>query len=120
MPEEKPFVAFILSLLGGIFMVIGRWLLLHKGIGIIILNIGFMMLGMLVIIGAILMYTDRIQNIRIGGLVVLISAMFSLFTITDRYEGYEYGYFLGLVGGILLSIIGGILALAWKHKIIVV
>lgn len=117
MPEEKPFVAFILSLLGGIFMVIGRWLLLHKGIGIIILNIGFMMLGMLVIIGAILMYTDRIQNIRIGGLVVLISAMFSLFTITDRYE---CGYFLGLVGGILLSIIGGILALAWKHKIIVV
>jgi thiamine transporter ThiT len=75
------------------------------------------MLGTLVIIGALLISTDRIQNIRTGGLIVLISAMVSLFTISDRYYGYEYGYFLGFLGGVLLSIIGSILALAWKPKL---
>jgi thiamine transporter ThiT len=69
------------------------------------------------IIGALLISTDQIQNIRTGGLIVLISAMVSLFTISDRYYGYAYGYFLGFLGGVLLSIIGSILALAWKPKL---
>jgi thiamine transporter ThiT len=78
-----------------------------------------MVLGTLVIIGALLISTDRIQNIRIGGLIVLTTAMVSLFTISDRYYGYEYGYFLGFLGGVLLSIIGSILAVAWKPKLTV-
>jgi hypothetical protein len=117
MSEEKPFVAFVLCLLGGIFIMIGKLLLFDR---VIIINIIVsMVLGTLVIIGALLISTDRIQNIRTGGLIVLISAMVSLFTISDRYYGYAYGYFLGFLGGVLLSIIGSILALAWKPKLTV-
>jgi hypothetical protein len=118
MSEEKPFVAFVLCLLGGIFMMIGKLLLFDRGI-IIINIIVSMILGTLVIIGALLIYTDRVQNIKTGGLIVLTTAMVSLFTISDRYHGYEYGYFLGFLGGVLLSIIGSIFALAWKPKLTV-
>jgi len=62
--------------------------------------------GILVIVGALLIYTGEMRKVRIGGELVLTFSILSLFSAS--IGGALLGFILGLVGGIL--------ALTWKPK----
>lgn len=104
---EKPTAAFVLSLLGGIFVLIPGILLAILGtfIGFFTFGAGFVLyifpiFGLIIIIGSILMYSNP-KSAKTWGIIVLILGIIS---------------FIGLItalGG-LLALIGGILAIVWK------
>ena len=62
--------------------------------------------GILVIVGALLIYTGEMRKVRIGGELVLTFSILSLFSAS--IGGALLGFILGLVGGIL--------ALVWKPE----
>jgi hypothetical protein len=122
MAEEKPTAAFILSLIGGIFILIAAILVMiflglvgtafaiipfFGMIGglLIILGIVGLIFAILVIIGAFMINSGVPQRVRTGGIIVLIFSILSLFTSGG-------GFFIGFI----LGLIGGILALTWKPK----
>ena len=82
---EKPTAAFLLSLIGGVFLLFGGF---------------FAIFGIIIIIGAIFMYTQP-ESAKSWGIVVLILGIISLMPIVTVFGG-------------LLSLIGGILAIVWK------
>jgi hypothetical protein len=120
MAEEKPTAAFVLSLIGGIFIllhaiavlifvgVIGSAFSVVPIFGMIggllmIFGIVGLIFAILVIIGAVMINSGDPQRVRTGGILVLIFSILSLFTAGG---GFFIGFILGLVGGIL--------ALVWK------
>lgn len=108
--RQKPTAAFVLSLIGGlIIFFIGIFLsfvgaiatIFLGGIGGIIGVFGLLW-GVLVIIGAIMMYSRPEEHV-IWGIVVLIFSTLSWIGAAG-----------GLIIGFLLGFIGGILAIVWK------
>jgi len=107
---EKPTAAFVLSLIGAIFILInsiiiaiaGAFIALFlPGIGAAIAIIG-LIIGIIALVGAIMINSTEPGKVKTGGIIVLIFSIISLII--------GGGFFIGF----LLGLIGGILALTWK------
>lgn len=106
---EKPTTAFILSLIGGIFILIGGLALGALGSFIAIFTFGaglvlwiFAVFGIIIIIGAV-MLNNNPGLAKTWGIVILILGVISLIGVVTALGG-------------ILSIIGGALAIAWKPR----
>ncbi len=108
--SEKPTTAFILSLIGGIFVILGGlaaaaigavFTFFIGGIGGIIGLIGVFW-GILIIVFAVMLNSNPKSHTTYGALILI----FSIFS--------WFGSFGGLFIGFLLGLIGGILALTWN------
>lgn len=120
--EEKPTAAFILSLIGGVLILLPSlfivgfyrwygwghmmgWNMMGWGmLGFpgIVATVGLIS-GIIVLLGSIMLYTRPNEATLWGTLIVVFSAI-SLIGMG--------GFFIGF----LLALIGGILALVWKPK----
>ncbi len=107
---EKPIAAFVLSLIGGIFVLLGGIALAIVGAIVALFTYGagailgiFAIFGIIIIIGAIMMYTSP-GSARTWGIVVLVLGIISMIGIVTALGG-------------LLSLIGGILAIVWKPTV---
>jgi hypothetical protein len=105
--EEKPNTAFILSLIGGIFVLLGGLALGALGTLLAIFTFGaglvlwiFAVFGIIIIIGAIMINSSP-GSAKTWGIVILILGIISLIGIVTALGG-------------ILSIIGGAMAIAWK------
>jgi hypothetical protein len=123
--REKPLVSFALSLAGGILILIDAILLIllstlfltsvviydHQMINITSLNPLFIIIPLIgiicsavVIFGSILINTGDHSKVRLGGILVVIFSVISIIA--------GGGFLIGLI----LGLVGGILALVWKPK----
>lgn len=118
---EKPTSAFILSLIGGIlillsglvfavfFGLLGAMVSLVPIIGapfgglLIGLGIVGLIFGILVIIGAFMINSGEKGKVTTGSIIVLVFSILSLFVVGG-----------GFIIGFLLALIGSILGLTWK------
>jgi len=123
--SEKPTAAFILSLLGGIFILLGgifpavigaycgaftsmlepivpgaAWL---GALTFIFMALG-VIFGIIVIVGSIMIYQAVPSRVKVGSILVIVFSIISLFVAGGG------GFFVGLI----LGLIGGILGLVWK------
>jgi hypothetical protein len=127
--KEKPTAAFILSLIGGIFIllgggtmsILGYWfsggyrgrgfgmmgpgfgMMSRLGYGFGVLGVVGLVFGIIVIVSAIMLNSKPEQHSTWGALIVL----FSVLSIFGSAMG---GFGIGLI----LGLIGGILAITWK------
>lgn len=119
--EEKPVAAFILSLVGGILILLPSLFItviagLYSWYGMYGWGMGWGLLGfpgiviaislisgIIILIGSIMLYM-RPQEAALWGTLVVIFSVLSLAGMG--------GFFIGF----LLALIGGILALVWKPK----
>jgi hypothetical protein len=115
---EKPGSAYGLSLVGGIFILLGGIVTLVfdvilgvglslfglGGIGIVSIALGVLGLvwGILVLVGAEMMNSGDVGKVRTGSTLVLIFSILSWF-----------GSIGGFVVGFILGLIGSIMGLAW-------
>ena len=132
--EEKPVTPFVLSLIGGVFILLGALTMSIFAFGIMSMtNMMGMMSGMMtsmydvmgmgmtmgstrvlgllglasgtmVILGAVLIYTRPAES-QVWGAIVLA---FSLVSILGSMGGF--------LVGLILSVVGGSLALSWKSN----
>jgi len=123
--REKPLVSFALSLAGGILILIDAILLIllstlfltsvviydHQMINMTSLNPLFIIIPIIgiicsavVIFGSILINTGDHSKVRLGGILVVIFSVISIIA--------GGGFLIGLI----LGLVGGILALVWKPK----
>ncbi|MGC9165777.1 MAG: DUF6114 domain-containing protein, partial [Thermoprotei archaeon] len=109
---EKPTGAFVLSLLAGIFILLGGIAISAMGsfipipfAGAIIVILGLlgMIFGIIIIFGSMMINSGDPSKVKNGGIIVLIFSILSLITSSG---GFIIGFILGLIGGIL--------ALTWK------
>ena len=141
---EKPTVAFILSLIGGIFILLGGGMMSMIGLygfggmmngywgyggmmggygpgygpgygyglgfGMMraygysgMFGIAGVLFGVVVIVGALMLYNNPVQH-SMWGLVILIFSVLSIFG--SAMAGFGVGLILGVIGGVL--------ALTWK------
>ena len=109
---ERPTAAFVLSLLAGIFILLGGALLAAIGaaifafvptIGLVIGVVG-LAFGILVLVGAVMLYMRPDQHVT-WGVIILVFSILSIFTALG-------GFLIGLI----LGIVGGALAIAWKPR----
>jgi hypothetical protein len=118
--EEKPTAAFVLSLIAGILILINGAVVgavrsfigphipgmgeraLVTGILSTVMVVGIV-LGLIVIVAAVMLYRNPAQK-TMWGVIVLVLSIISIFI--------GGGFIIGLI----LGIIGGALALAWKPK----
>jgi hypothetical protein len=112
---EKPTAAFVLSLIGGIFIllgaivvmalasVLGSFMVLGGGDPNIVYIYGAvgLIFAILVLVGAVMLWMKPQQHVA-WGVVVLLFSLFSIITTG--------GFFIGLI----LGLIGGILGIVWK------
>ncbi len=129
--EQKPTIAFVLSLIAGILTLIGGLTVTYLGrlrfdymlrmmrgyrfafasepgvFSSFVSSIGILgiVFGVVVTVSAILLFVRPKQH-QIWGVLILIFSILSLF-------GGMAGYLLGLI----LGIVGGTLAIAWKPSI---
>ena len=104
--SEKPTAPFILSLIGGIFVLLGGlvWALVgtilafFSGLGFLLY--AFLIFGIVIIIGAAMMFNAP-SSTRTWGIVILVLGILSLFGVITALGG-------------ILAIIGGALALGWQ------
>ncbi len=123
--SERPTAAFVLSLISGILVLLtGILMLVAAGlisslggghmpgvpyplelIGSLITVIGVvgLIFGILILVGATMIYSGEPSKVRIGSILVLIFSILSLLTVGG---GFLIGFILGLIGGIL--------GLTWK------
>lgn len=107
MPDDKPTAAFVLSLLGGIFVLVFGLLVgllfgfFFLGLGIITVILAIIF-GILIIIGGTMMYVYPHQHV-IWGIIVLVFSVLSIFVALG-----------GFLVGMILGIIGGALGIAWQ------
>lgn len=114
--KSYPSAAFVLSLIGGIFIflggiytaiiyaIIGSALFdFFPGLGALLIGLAVLALifGLIIIVGAI-MLRNRPESSRTWGIIILLLAIFS-------WIGGG-----GFVIGFILALIGGILALTWR------
>jgi len=110
MAEDKPTAAFVLSLIAGIFILLNglvvAWLgslfaiLGMEEIGIALIAVG-MVFGVVVLLGAIMLYAQPKQHV-VWGVIVLVLSLGSIII--------GGGFFIGLI----LGLVGGILGIIWK------
>jgi hypothetical protein len=104
--SEKPTTAFIISLLGGIFIMLGGlvWAavgtLLAVFLGLGFLLYAFLAFGIVILVGAVMINSNP-RSVHTWGIVILLLGIFSLVGITTTFGG-------------ILAIVGGALALSWK------
>jgi len=118
---EKPTAAFVLSLIGGILILLGgifgaiigiiggAAMSIVPGFGwlsglIIALGILGLIFGIIVILGAVMINSGERGKVRTGSILVLIFSILSLFV------GGTGGFIIGFI----LSLVGSILGLTWK------
>lgn len=104
---EKPTAAFVLSLIGGIFGLLGAlvWLALGAflaffptfGLGVTLLGVIGVLFSIIMMLGGVMMYTKPEQHVMWGAIVLIMSIVSIPFT----FAGLIIGFILGLVGGIL-------------------
>ncbi len=126
--SERPTAAFVLSLISGILILLtGILMLVAAGLigsiseglipgmpyplellGSLIMVIGVigLIFGIIVLVGASMIYSGEPSKVRIGSILVLIFSILSLFIVGG-------GFFIGFI----LGLIGGILGLTWKPPI---
>ena len=129
MTEEKPTTAFILSLIAGVFIILGGGTMtmmgsLLGGYGFGMMGYGGMMgtglrlmgfgvgimgflgliFGAIVIMSALMLNSKPEQHQTWGSLIVL----FSVLSIFGSVMGFGVGLVLGLIGGVL--------AIIWRPK----
>ncbi len=113
MYDEKPSTAYGLSLVGGIFILLGGivFMLLGTGFGyyywygtfiLLIMGVVGLVMGIIVVIGAISAYNDP-KSRQAWGAAILVMAIISLFVAAG-----------GFIVGFILALIGGILFMTWK------
>jgi amino acid transporter len=112
---EKPTAAFALSLIGGVFILLGgivyvaasSWVgSLGFGLGASVLaglGVFGLICGILTILGAVWINSGEEDKVRNGSILVLIFSIVSWF-------GAAGGFFIGFI----LGLIGAILGLTWK------
>ncbi len=117
---EKPTAAFVLSLIGGIlillsglavalvFGIIGAGVSMVPGMAplggaIALMGALGLIFGILVIVGAVMINSGVQSKVKTGSIVVLVFSILSLFTVGG---GFLIGFILGLIGSIL--------GLTWK------
>jgi hypothetical protein len=120
MPVERPTAAFVLSLIGGIFILIGSlvafafagilggammFLPFLGGFGALLIILGILgvIFGIIIIIGAVMINSGDPSKVRAGSILVLIFSILSLLTTGG-----------GFLIGFILALIGSILGLVWK------
>lgn len=120
--SDRPSVAFGLSLLAGVFVLLGGLLYLGLGsfLGDLLVATGFvgissdfllvfgvigMVWGVAIFLGAFMINTGDPSRVRVGSILVLAFSFFSWF---GSAGGIFIGFFFGLAGGIL--------GLVWKPK----
>jgi Family of unknown function (DUF6114) len=113
--HHKPTAAFILSLIGGIFILLGGLAYVALGAFIGSLGVGGVggavalyggigaLLGILVIVGGVMLWVRPDQHI-VWGILIIVFAIISL----------VFAFFGGFVIGFILALIGGILGLVFK------
>jgi len=115
----KPVAAFALSLVAGVFILLGSAVMsmfalgvpemmmggtegMHVGTGMTgSMMGGMMMTWMLVILGSVMLYTRSAEN-HLWGAIILTFSVVSIL-----------GSMGGLLAGLVLGMLGGILALTW-------
>ncbi|MCF8885672.1 MAG: hypothetical protein QXK95_01535 [Nitrososphaerota archaeon] len=120
MSGERPTAAYILSLIGGILILIGSiavaalagflgsMLMLVPfigGFGALMIAFGVvgLVFGIIVIIGAVMINSGEPSKVRTGSILVLIFSILSLIVSGG-----------GFIIGFILALIGSILGLVWK------
>ena len=105
--EEKPVAAFVLSLIGGILVLVAGAALAMLGVAVAFFTFGaglllgiFALFGIVIIVGSIMMYSQP-SSAKTWGIIVLILGILSLFGVITALGG-------------ILALIGGILAIVWK------
>ena len=108
--ESRPVAAFILSLIGGVFIMVAGFIVsaigalltyFMMGVGAVAGLLGIIC-GIVIIICAVTLYTKPQEHTAPGILIIVFSAL-SLF-------GAGGGFLVGFI----LSLIGGILGVTWK------
>ncbi len=110
---EKPTAAFVLSLIGGIFILLGGALIAaiagmfsgafsmlgfgDFGLGVALLGSLGLIFGLIIIIGGVMMYVRPQQHVMWGVIVLVLSIV----SIPFSLAGFIIGFILALVGGIL-------------------
>ncbi len=105
---EKPTAAFVLSLIGGIFVILGAllWIVLGPFLALFSLDLGLgaammgavgLIMGLIIIVGGVMMYVKPEQHVIWGVLVLLLAIV----SIPFSFAGAVIGFILTLVGGIL-------------------
>jgi hypothetical protein len=111
---DRPVVAFVLSLIGGLFIIVGgiyglvltgSYYYGYSGVYILFGVLG-LVCGVGVVFGAALVYVVPRQRVA-WGVVIIVLGVASLFSFTGGMFG---GFFIGMV----LAILGGSLAIAWR------
>lgn len=103
---DKPTAAFVLGLIGGIFMLISGILVtvglsfLLSGAGLVFGLVG-LIFGLIVLVGSVMLYQNP-QSHTMWGVIILV------LSIVDLPGVWGFGI------GSLLALIGGILALVYK------
>jgi uncharacterized membrane protein len=95
---EKPTTAFVVSLIGGILEILlgiavaARWTVLVPGMDVTF-GAYFIILGLIMILGAVMMY-NKPSSAHTWGIIIVV---------------------LSIISGLnIITLIGGILALRWK------
>ena len=109
---KKPLAAFVLSLIGGIIvLLVGIIISIATTLVTIIIGLGGtggilglpgVVCGVLMILGAVMLYTRPKQHVIWGAIVIVFSIL--------SWWGAAGGIFIGLI----LGFIGGILGIIWK------
>ena len=103
-PGSRPIAAMILSLIGGIFILIGGiffTFLLGGGSFFGLFGVVGLVFGILVIVGAVMLYNQPSQHTT-WGVIVLVFSISSIVSLG------------GFLVGLILGTIGGALAIAWQ------
>ena len=109
--KEKPTTAFVLSLIGAIFILLGGLgmavigaaiAIFLPGLGVLLAALG-LIVGIVVLIGAIMLYVNPERNATWGIIIIIFSIISFFFNIAG-------GFFIGMI----LGIIGGALGITWK------
>jgi hypothetical protein len=118
---EKPEAAFILSLIAGIFILISAiitavfttllggiisFIPIVGSVGLLVIIVGVVgvVFGALVLVGAFMINSEDPSRVRTGSILVLVFSILSIMT--------GGGFIIGLI----LGIVGAVLALVWKPQ----
>ena len=106
MINERPTTAFIVSLLGGIFVLFGGLIWAAVGTIVAFFTFGFgfllyvfLLFGIIIIAGSVA-FNSNPRTAQTWGIVILILGIFSLIGVITALGG-------------IVSIVGGALALSW-------
>jgi hypothetical protein len=104
---EKPTTAFIVSLIGGIFVLLGGvvWAAIGTVVAIFTLGVGFLLyvfllFGITIIAGSVALNNNP-RSAHAWGIVIIILGIISLFGVITALGG-------------IISIAGGAVALSWN------